>query len=85
MNFKDPICSSDQKKCVEEIYSETYGTMCLPQCEGILVTSYIKTENSKDPEFAAPKQFDQYNNYKGIVRLPSAIKSKKTSFRVRKL
>ena len=49
---------------------------CLPECNGVLVTSFVKTENDNKAEHVAPKLFEQYNNYKQYVKFPAQIKSR---------
>ena len=50
-------------------------TKCFPNCDGVLVASFTKTENLNNAEYVAPKLFEQYNNYKQFVQFPAKIKS----------
>ena len=48
-------------------------TECLPPCDGILVTSFIKTENLNEAEVVTPELLMQYNKYKQFVSFPREI------------
>ena len=68
----EPICSTvQQKRCAENLLSDP--TECLPPCDGILVTSFIKTENMNEAEVVTPELLMQYNNYKQFVSFPGDI------------
>ena len=73
-NQDEPICSSgEQKTCVENLVSDP-STECLPRCDGILVTSFMKTENFNEAEVVTPELLNQYNNYKQFIPFPEEIK-----------
>ena len=70
-----PVCSTqEQNECIES--KNTSFHECLPKCEGVLVTSFIKSENNADAEVVAPKLMEQYNEYKKFVKFPGYLKSK---------
>ena len=57
--------------CIEAF--EPDFTLCLPKCEGLLITSYLKTENGNNVVDA--KMFKQYNKYKeGVMSFPEQLK-----------
>ena len=51
--------------------------MCLPECAGILVTSYSKTENKADSKIVARKLMEQYNEYKQFAHFQGELKGDK--------
>ena len=70
-----PVCSNqEQNDCIKSISTSFHE--CLPKCEGVLVTSFFKSENTADAEVVAPKLMQQYNKYKKFVKFPGYLKSK---------
>ena len=53
------------------------STECLPECAGILVTSYSKTENKADSKIVARKLMEQYNEYKQFAHFQGELKGDK--------
>ena len=49
-------------------------------CDGLLVTSFIKTDNKEEADVLAPGLFEEYNNYKQAIKFPSEIKSRYTIY-----
>ena len=73
------VCSTqEQNECIESI--STSFQECLPKCEGVLVTSFFKSENNADAEVVAPKLMQQYNEYNKFVKFPAYLKSKYERF-----
>ena len=75
----DAVCSSSQQVCVKDVKAQS-TTKCFPNCDGVLVASFTKTENLNNAEYVAPKLFEQYNNYsccteQQFVQFPAKIKS----------
>ena len=70
--FQAPVCSPELNKCVKDIRIE--DSHCLPSCEGVLVTSYTKSENTVRPEDALGKAMEEYDVYKGKVEYPAGLK-----------
>ena len=74
-----PVCSTqEQNECIESISTSFHE--CLPKCEGVLVTSFFKSENTADAEVVAPKLMEQYNEYKKFMKFPGYLKSKNVWF-----
>ena len=67
-------CSKKQEKCLKEL-NYNYSS-CLHNCEGLLVTSLMKSDPEPDLETMLPSLVDQYEKYKKFVKFPVAIKSK---------
>ena len=67
-----PVCSKIQNSvCIASIIPNS--TECLPNCDGVLVTSYFKTKNENDAEVVAPNLIEQYNKYKKLVKFPPKL------------
>ena len=49
---------------------------CLPACEGVLVTSYTKSNSHKRLEDVMGNIVEEYDFYKGKVEYPSGLKGK---------
>ena len=59
--------------CIENVSPQYHD--CLPTCEGLLITSYLKTENLNSMDFMDAKMMKQYNKYKeGIITYPDQLK-----------
>ena len=67
--FKEPFCSPEGQKCLEEIKVNT--SSCLKPCSGLIVTSLSKSEKAKDVETFYPILIKPYNIYKKITRAPT--------------
>ena len=72
--FQDPICKPDQLKCVGKVKSNY--PMCIKSCDGIMITSYFKSELDGDLHDSMLETMKAYNNYKKWFKFPSAIKGK---------
>ena len=66
--FKEPLCSSMELKCVEQIHVDT--SSCLNPCSGLFVTSFSKLEASRKNFMSAAKRHD-YAQYKKITPHPA--------------
>ena len=66
--FKEPLCSSMELKCVEQIHVDT--SSCLNPCSGLFVTSFSKLETSRKNFMSAAKRHD-YAQYKKITPHPA--------------
>ena len=72
-NIKATVCTTPgQLKCAQNIRPDL--TKCMLHCDGVLVTSHIKTENFNKPEDVAPTLMQQYNAYKKFVPFPENLK-----------
>ena len=58
--------------CIENIKIE--DSQCLPACEGVLVTSFTRTVNSKNPEDVMGNLLEEYDHYKGEFEFPAGLK-----------
>ena len=58
--------------CIKDITAD--DSLCFPSCEGILVTSYTKSDNNKRPEHVMGKVMEEYDAYKGQVEYPAGLK-----------
>ena len=68
-----------EMECLKEVNPDL--SQCLPNCEGFLAASYIRTESSSDATLAAGDLVKQYGNYKrNTVVFASTIKSKDTIY-----
>ena len=47
---------------------------CLPACEGVLVTSYTKSNTIKHLEDVIGDVLEEYDSYKGKIEYPSGLK-----------
>ena len=81
------MCGTSDEECVKRVQAEAEqkNVDCLPNCSGLLVTSYIKTMNDNDAEHVTPKLFEQYNNYKQFVEFPAKLKSIHDQFQCDKM
>ena len=72
--FQDPICwTESEKECADSIRPDLSD--CLPNCEGVMVTSFIKTENEEDASSVAANLYKSYGNYKQhTLSFPSDLK-----------
>ena len=48
--------------------------MCIKSCDGIMITSYFKSELDGDLHNSLLETMKAYNNYKKWFKFPSAIK-----------
>ena len=69
---KAPLCSSQQLQCVKNISTDT--SQCRPMCEGLLVTSYSRSDNQRTLEQYTSLVGKDYDNYKTFVKYPASIK-----------
>ena len=72
--------TSEQLRCVLNIQNISSIEECLPMCDGLLVTSFIKTDNKEEADVLAPGLFEEYNKYKQAIKFPSEIKSRYTIY-----
>ena len=57
--------------CVDKISVDT--SSCMKPCSGLIVTSFTKSEKSKNVELYYPKIWKQYNNFKTISSYPPGL------------
>ena len=69
--FKEPFCSAQKLDCVDKISVDT--SSCMKPCSGLIVTSFTKSEKSKNVELYYPKIWRQYNNFKTISSYPPGL------------
>ena len=69
--FKEPLCSALKLDCVDKISVDT--SSCMKPCSGLIVTSFSKSEISKNVELYYPKIWRQYNNFKTISSYPPGL------------
>ena len=71
--FKSPICNSWQLNCVANVTLD--GSNCLPQCSGLLLTSFYKSEKNheKNLEELIPAEWNSYRDYKKYIEFPPSL------------
>ena len=71
--FQSPICNSLQLNCVENVTLD--GTNCLPQCSGLLLKSFYKSEKNQDKnlEELIPEEWTSYRDYKKYIEFPTSL------------
>ena len=77
-----PICSSEKLRCVENVTID--NSDCKPMCEGLIVTSYSRSENQRNLEKYISIVGKDYDNYKTFVKYPASIKGKCINIKYRK-
>ena len=67
-SFQDqPSCiTQSQQECLQKISVETY--YCKKPCNGLLITSFFKTEFNKNLERHIPQAFNAYKKYKKMFQ-----------------
>ena len=71
--FQVRFCTSQDWKCYKSV---NVSSKCLLSCEGVLVTSYVKSASNKDFETFIPKMISDYDKYKDSLEFPSGLKGK---------
>ena len=61
-------------ECVRSIQIEE--SHCLPACEGVLVTSYTKSNTNMRLEDVIGDVLEEYDLYKGKIEYPSGLRGK---------
>ena len=64
------------QQCVQKIKANMSTTTCLHNCEGVLITSYIKTVTTSKEKSLLRYIDDQYRRYKGYIDYPDGLTSK---------
>ena len=69
LSFQNPVCSSKEQKCVNNVKINPSG--CLKACDGLVVTSYSKLEQSRKLENLPSVILEAYDEYKKITETPT--------------
>ena len=69
-----PLCFSQKLKCIENI--TVNKDQCIPNCQGIVITSYEKNEEDRNiKDFLSTFSFE-YDLYKRKMPFPIPVKGK---------
>ena len=72
--FQAPTCIPDQLQCVKNVTSVFEDSQCLKECNGLLVTSYLKSDTKLNLDEVLGQTIEQYNNYSLYFQYPVEIK-----------
>ena len=70
--IQDPVCSTKDLACVSKINID--ASNCLSPCSGLIVTSFSKSEPTKNLEALLFEEITAYNNYTKTYPLPTDLK-----------
>lgn len=76
---KHSLCNPEELKCISKSKQTLEESLCLPNCDGLLITSYLKSEikNKESFKHFLTKIAEEYDNYKGKYKFPSSLKGNK--------
>ena len=60
------LCSPEQLRCVQNTTVDS--SMCVKNCNGLVITSYSKADHARSLEASIPKEVSDYRKYKKIFR-----------------
>ena len=72
MSCQAPVCKDEQNNCLNDFNIDL--SVCSKNCEGLLITSYIRNENVAEIDEFAEKILKEYSEYKKYVPFPTSIK-----------
>ena len=72
--FQAPVCDSEGAKCLANI--KINEAWCLKSCQGLVVTSFVKSSNESRIFFTDSKQLmkvkEQYDKYKIVTPIKNS-------------
>ena len=60
------MCTTEGLKCIDNIHVDT--SMCFNKCNGMMVSSFSKSEIEKDAEELIPNVMEAYRKYKNLFK-----------------
>ena len=76
--MQEPLCKAVQLDCVRKIKADSINSKCLPECSGLILTSFSKSDSKNGIQYLIPSIDAVYKNYTKWAKFPSEMKGIKT-------
>ena len=78
MFIQEPLCTAVQLDCVRKIKADSINSKCLPECSGLILTSFSKSDSKNAIQHLIPSIDAVYKNYTKWAKFPSEMKGMQT-------